>query len=121
MSTLSRSVQRIAALLSDVAFVLAGGLSIVVPALPWMSGLAQYAILVAIFAAGIAARYMAGTEASQGRTAIEMRIARNRKYWDEYDRLVPDPLFRGGIEVWVPPSLASSEDRDGPQYSGKGR
>jgi hypothetical protein len=121
MSTLGRSLKRTAALLSNVAFVLAGGLSFVVPALPWMSGLAQYAILIAIFAAWIGARYIAGAEASQGRTEIEVRIARNRKYWDEFDRLMPDPLFRGGIEVWVPPSLASSDDRDGPQYSGKGR
>jgi hypothetical protein len=93
--------------------VLAGGLSIVVPTLPWMSGLAQYSILIAIFAVGIGARYIAGAEASQGRTEIEARIARNRKYWVEYDRLMTDPLFRSGIRsgslrAWYPTNAVTA-------------
>jgi hypothetical protein len=105
-----------AAPLAYVAFVLASALAMVVPALPWMSGLAQYAILIAFFALGVGAKYVAGGERPLSR--IEARIAQNRKYWDEFDRLMPDPLFRSGIEVWVPPSLASGKANNGSRYFG---
>ncbi len=51
--------------------------------------------------------YYFAARSGQKQNDVNMRIARNRKYWDEYERLTPDPLFRSGIEVWVPPSLVS--------------
>jgi hypothetical protein len=112
----SGSMKRAAALFGDVVMLFACALSMVVPALPWISGAAQYAIMIALFAVAVGANRLAAEKGRQSQTDSERLITRNRKYWDEFDHLAPDPLFRSGIEVWVPPSLASDRGSKGSRY-----
>src|SRR5262245_42931591 len=92
-------MKRLAAHSANLAYVLACAPSMVVPALPWMSGEAQYAILIAVFALGVGLQRIAGPEwASQ--TNLEARIARNHKFWEEYERVRDDPHLKANPEKW---------------------